>query len=110
MNEKLSLNETIDIIKSIRKVIAEKGSGGKNKGDRLFSMYCFLLEHSTCPHGWTPPMTLIDIATCLEKRERTVHRLMKDMVDDGLVERERVGGVYRYKLIDLDINYVRKDE
>ena len=105
MNKRLSLNETINTIKSIRRVISEKWSGGKNKKDSLFSMYCFILEHSTCPHGWTPAMTLIDIATCFEKRERTIHSLMKDMVDCGLVERERVGGVYRYRLTDLNINY-----
>lgn len=105
-DKKISLQETIDVIKSIRKVIEEKGGKGKNKGDRYFSMYCFILERSTCPHGWTPPMTQVDLGNLIQKREGTVHRLIKEMIDVGLIERERVGGVYRYRLVDLEVNYV----
>ena len=104
-DKKISLQETIDVIKSIRKVIEEKGGKGKNKGDRYFSMYCFLLERSTCPHGWTPPMTQLYMSGLLEKRETTIHKLIKEMIGVNLIEREQVGGIYRYRLKDLQINY-----
>ena len=99
------LNDISQALKSIREVVAEKAGKLGNKGDRMFSMYCFILEHSTGPHGWTPPMSLISIAGKLNKRERTIHLLMKEMVEIGLIERDTIGGVYRYKLLDLEISY-----
>lgn len=105
-HDALSLEDAINTIKSIRQVITEKGGDNiKQKTDSYFSLYCFILENSTCPHGWTPPITLIDIAGMLKKRERTIFSLLKNMVAWNLVERERVGGIYRYKLVDLEINY-----
>ena len=107
MNKKINLNDMIDAIKSIRQVIKEKGCFGKNKGDRMFSMYCFILENSDRPGGWTPPMSLTHIADSTGRRERITQIVMKEIVDSGLVERERVGWHYRYRLIDLDIKYER---
>ena len=101
---KISLNEIIDVVKSIREVITEKGFDG-NQRDRYFSAYCFLLEHSTCAHGWTPPMTLKSMAESFGKTEKTMIDLMIDMHAAGLIERERVGAVYRYRLVDLELNY-----
>ena len=52
-------------------------------------------------------MSLISIAGELNKRERTIHLLMKEMVEIGLIERDTIGGVYRYRLLDLEIKHDR---
>ena len=104
-HDKPPLNDVIQTLKSIRAVVDEKAGKGTNKGDRMFSMYCFILEHSTSPHGWTTPLTLMSIATSLNKRGRTIFLLMKEMVEIGLIEREPIGGIYRYRLLDLEISY-----
>ena len=100
-DKKPNLEAARMLMKSIRQVIKEKAGGD----DRFFSLYCFILEQSDRPHGWTSPITLIDIANAINRRERTVHRIVKDMESLNLIERERIGTVYRYRLVDLKIDY-----
>jgi DNA-binding MarR family transcriptional regulator len=62
----------------------------------------FLSNHAhvlLCVAG-DPDMRLRDIAGSLDITERTTHRIVSELVEDGYLARERVGRRNRYTLLD----------
>jgi DNA-binding MarR family transcriptional regulator len=62
----------------------------------------FLSNHAhvlLCVAG-DPEMRLRDIAGSLDITERTTHRIVSELVEDGYLARERVGRRNRYTLLD----------
>lgn len=45
-----------------------------------------------------PQVLAVDIAVQINVRERTVRRIIADLVEDGYLERERVGRSNKYKI------------
>lgn len=45
-----------------------------------------------------PRVLAVDVARAIGVRERTVHRIIADLVADGYLEKERVGRSNRYKV------------